>query len=268
MDGRRKDKELEIYQIAGMDHKCLNCGTELIGAYCYHCGQKSSTHRITFTKFITHDLMHGLFHLDKGILYTLRALLLSPGYAVKSFINGKRVQHYNIFALFIITIALKTFIDTQVQSDFGFHSEKPNEGDARANELLDHYYKVFYLLCIPVYSFITFLFFRKLKYNYTEHIVLNCFLFTGGFIYSLLLSLIGWLINDSSLPVYGFCILAIYLLVGYYQATRQVYNPLGFTWRVAVIFILFLVLLSLGLITFITIFYEHEFIGQIGWVHE
>lgn len=168
-----------------MHKNCLNCETHLHGAYCHNCGQKASTHRITFSKFISHDLLHGIFHLDKGILYTLKSLVLNPGYAVRSFIRGQRVMHYNIFALFIIIVAVKTFIDYKISDQHIFSSLQDNhqKSDATINEALNHYYKFFYLLSIPILSVFTFLFSGKLKYNYTEHIVFNCFLLNRSFIF-------------------------------------------------------------------------------------
>ena len=54
---------------------CLNCANELSGKYCSECGQKADTHRITFRNFVSHDLLHGTFHIEKGILFTAKEAL-------------------------------------------------------------------------------------------------------------------------------------------------------------------------------------------------
>lgn len=83
---------------------CLNCDTPLGGKFCYECGQKSDTHRITARHFIFHDLVHGVWHLDKGLLFTLKETFTRPGYAAMDYINGKRVRYYNIFYLMILVL--------------------------------------------------------------------------------------------------------------------------------------------------------------------
>ena len=101
-------------------------------------------------------------HLDKGILYTLKSLVFNPGYTIRSFLAGKRVMHYNIFALFIIVIAIKTLIDYHVSDSDMFNSLKNKDTDVRINEAVDHYYKFFYLLSIPLLSIFSYLFSKRL----------------------------------------------------------------------------------------------------------
>lgn len=245
---------------------CLNCQTPLQGSFCHQCGQKSSTHRITFSKFIQHDLIHGLFHLDKGVLYTLRSLLYSPGYAAKSFIEGKRVMHYNIFALFIIVVALKTLVDLQVSPNEVFQSTKvPNQdADKVINGAIRHYYKLLYLLIIPILSLFSNLLLRKLKFNYTEHLVLNAFLLSGGFFYALLFSLFEFFTGAENVSVYGMGFIAIYIMLGYYQASYGHYHFLNYFWRSLLILILFLSLLFMVLCAIIYSFYGGVFEGLIS----
>jgi hypothetical protein len=94
-----------------MENKnCLNCGNELNDRYCSHCGQKSDTHRISFKNFIFHDLLHGTFHIEKGIIFTAKQALLRPGKAALDYISGKRKPYYNVFLLVILTIGLLIFL--------------------------------------------------------------------------------------------------------------------------------------------------------------
>lgn len=246
-----------------MSKHCLNCNSSLAGPYCHKCGQKASTHRITFTHFIKHDLLHGVFHLDKGILYTLKCLIFNPGYTVRSFLNGKRVLHYNIFALFVIVIALKTLVDYQISDGHIFNSIDKQNTDKKINEALDHYYKFFYLLSIPLLSVFSFIFSRRLKYNYTEHIVFNCFLLTGGFFYALLISLFCYLTGIGDSVLLSALLITVYILLGYYQATAGVYSFLGFLWRILAILATFLIALTLVLFLIILFAYGGRFEGEI-----
>lgn len=248
-----------------MSANCLNCDTPLQGSYCHKCGQKSSTHRITFAKFIQHDLMHGLFHLDKGVLYTLKGLIYRPGYTAKTFIAGKRVLHYNIFALFIIIIALKTLVDLQFEPKdmFESYTEKGKHSDDIINNTIHHYYKLLYLLIIPILSVFSRLFLGHLKYNFVEHIVLNCFLLAGGFFYTLVFSLIGYL-SHFGMGILNQLVMGIYIFIGYYQVCKGSYSFLNFLWRGLSILILFTFALLVCLIIIIEVFYGGMFYGKLS----
>jgi hypothetical protein len=247
-----------------MSARCLNCETQLIDKFCHHCGQKASTHRITFNKFVSHDLPHGLFHLDRGIIYTIRNLLLRPGYAAKSFISGQRIRHYNIFALFVIMIACKAILDLYNDTEFVFQSKDHNPADAEANKILQNYYKVIYLVWIPTISIFTWTLLRRLKYYYTEHIVLNGFILTGAFFYSLIFTLAGLLIKSTLFKFIGIVAVLLYIMVGYYQATKGTYSFFAYLWRTALCILFFVMVLFIVLKILVDTFYEGGFIGNFG----
>lgn len=248
-----------------MSKKCLNCDAALLGKFCHQCGQKASTHRITFKSFVTHDLVHGIWHVDKGILYTVRTLLSSPGYAVKSFLSGKRVMHYNIFALFIIVITLKTLIDGQLKPGNVFQSDNIglSASDEKINQVINNYYKALYLISIPVLSCFTILYFRKLRYNFSEHIVFNCFILTGAYLYALAFSLTGWLIGFPDLKIYAVPVIAAYLVMGYFQATRGLYTTAQFSIRSIAALVCFLLAVCILTLAAILTVYGGEFEGVI-----
>lgn|SRR5690606_15754543 len=89
---------------------CLNCGKEVSDRYCSGCGQKTDTHRITIKNFIFHDVLHGTFHLEKGIFFTAKEALVRPGKAALDYIAGKRIKYYNVFLLILITIGVTLFV--------------------------------------------------------------------------------------------------------------------------------------------------------------
>src|SRR5690606_27644653 len=93
-----------------IDNNCLNCEKELTDKFCSGCGQKAATHRISFKNFIFHDLLHGTFHIEKGMLFTAKQTLICPGEVAHDYISGKRKRYYNVLLLILITIAFPLFI--------------------------------------------------------------------------------------------------------------------------------------------------------------
>ena len=83
---------------------CLNCGTQLQGAFCHACGQKAHIHRTI--SGIMHDLVHGVLHLDGKLWNTLPLLVFKPGRLTREYIEGKRARHVSPMAMFLFSVFL------------------------------------------------------------------------------------------------------------------------------------------------------------------
>lgn len=83
---------------------CLNCGTQLGGAFCPACGQQAHLHK-TIGGFV-HDLLHGVLHFEGRIWRTLPLLAWQPGRLTRAYIDGQRVRHVSPMALFLFSVFL------------------------------------------------------------------------------------------------------------------------------------------------------------------
>lgn len=208
-----------------MQHNnCLNCGTELAGRFCFACGQKANTHRITAKHFLMHDLIHGVWHLDRGMLYTLKALFIRPGYMAKEYIEGKRVQYYNIFYLLLLMFAVIFF----VESWMGTHQDS-------------FHYKATYLTFIPIYASLGFLFFRRMKYNFFEHIIVAAVVV----FWQQIINLISIIEPEATSINMYYAMTILHIIVAflfptiiYYQLTKEKFKPLGILWRIICIVVI------------------------------
>lgn len=81
---------------------CLNCGTEITGNYCSHCGQHSHLHR-TMGAFL-HDLIHGVLHLEGKTWRTVHMLALKPGKLTRDYIDGQRARYVSPMALYLFAV--------------------------------------------------------------------------------------------------------------------------------------------------------------------
>jgi hypothetical protein len=84
--------------------QCLNCGTELIGTFCYACGQHAHVHR-TLTAFF-HDFLHGVLHFEGKIWRTLPLLAWKPGELTRRYVDGQRASFISPIALFLFCVFL------------------------------------------------------------------------------------------------------------------------------------------------------------------
>ncbi|MES2560150.1 MAG: DUF3667 domain-containing protein [Bacteroidota bacterium] len=167
-----------------MNTICKNCAFTFDGKYCNQCGQTGETHRLNF-HFVWHDIQHGIFHVDKGILYSISQLFMRPGHTIREFIDGKRVKHFKPLSMVVILATIYGLMSHY------FHVENPGPvrlttGSTPSAEELSFYtkmldwiethYALTTLLALPFFAFGTFIAFKKQGYNFIEHMVLNAFL--------------------------------------------------------------------------------------------
>ncbi len=67
---------------------CKNCGAEINQNYCPNCGNPIQLKRIN-GRYIAEEV-GSVINFDKGILYTIRELLVRPGKTIRDFIHNDR----------------------------------------------------------------------------------------------------------------------------------------------------------------------------------
>ena len=88
---------------------CKNCNQNFKGHFCNNCGQTADTHKMNFHS-LWHDIQHGLFHFDNGVLYTAKQLFTRPGNSIREYIDGKRVRHFKPISLVILLATVYGFL--------------------------------------------------------------------------------------------------------------------------------------------------------------
>ncbi len=87
-----------------MNHRekraCLNCGTELRGAFCDQCGQRELDLNESLGLLLK-TAAGDLFSFDSRLLRTLRPLLTRPGLLTQTYLAGKRARFVPPFRLYI-----------------------------------------------------------------------------------------------------------------------------------------------------------------------
>lgn len=83
---------------------CLNCKAPLSPKddFCFACGQKRTTGRITFKQLIA-DFFDNVFNLDSRVFLTLRNLLI-PGWLTVEYFRGRHKMYLHPFRLFLVAL--------------------------------------------------------------------------------------------------------------------------------------------------------------------
>jgi hypothetical protein len=183
---------------------CLNCASDVSGNYCHACGQKMSDLRYTF-KSLAGDLFFSAFHLEKkGLPYTIKALTLQPGPAIKAVLHGKRLTLYPPFKYLVMMGALVIIFSLRYRF---FHNEITQVDSNDMNvfpswiAIPEDYHMsiekfflfaedkatILNIVAIPVFAFFSFAFLSGKRYNFAENLILNTFITAQQLFFILLL---------------------------------------------------------------------------------
>jgi hypothetical protein len=153
---------------------CKNCELRFRGNYCPNCRQSSEVHRITWHD-IGHHFVHALFHVDKGLLYTVNEMLFRPGKTISEYLNGKRAYHFNpfLFLLLLGATASLLFVSVHVRL---IAEDIDMEAIERTSPLLAHKHFTIIGGIVLLYLTLTdFILHFKKKYTLPELFVSNSF---------------------------------------------------------------------------------------------
>lgn len=197
-----------------MDHttNCKRCDKELTGDFCSACGHPSHLKRIDGRYLLSE--ISSVLNFDKGILYTVRELLLRPGESVRGYIGEDRSKLMKP-VIFVIVCSL---LYTLAQQLLNFEADYDNasmqvEGESAVINILvwmQKNYGYANILMAFVIAFWVRLFFRKGGYNYFEVLVLLFYVLGVGM---LILAVFG--IGES---LVGLRLLSIGGLIAYLYA--------------------------------------------------
>jgi len=179
---------------------CLNCEHPVTQQqkFCSICGQKTTVHRLTLHD-VGHDAMHYFTHADKGIFALLWQLITRPGKVAREYVAGKRKTYFPPLNFFLIVAATYVFMFNVVLPT-GKEIIIPQDQQARYENIKDpvkksqvaailerrlksaqfisKYSNFVAMVATPLISFFLWLFYRKGRYNYAEHLVANMY-FSG-----------------------------------------------------------------------------------------
>ncbi|WP_238430093.1 DUF3667 domain-containing protein [Chitinophaga agri] len=154
---------------------CRHCQETVSDSYCGKCGTPVTLKRVD-AHYIVHEIQH-ILHFEKGILYTIRALLTQPGKNIRSFISDDRSRLVKPVIFIIITSLIYTIVAHYFHTENHYMSADAPAQPAVSgimNWIQGHYGYANILMgaCIAVWLK---LFFRKSDYNFFEVLIMLCF---------------------------------------------------------------------------------------------
>ncbi|UOE42150.1 DUF3667 domain-containing protein [Chryseobacterium suipulveris] len=217
-------------------NNCLNCGRIISENFCSNCGQKASVHRYSFKHFIEHDLIHGFWHVDRGILFTIKELFTRPGHSIREFIQGKRVGYFSFVTLLLITLGITHFLGEYTQIKLADLMPESGKNAMNALEVFTKEYpKTTLLLTIPFYAICSFLWFRKSKLNLTEHFVLNSYKTVAESLITLLFVILTIFYANIKVLMIIYSLISLLTIIYAFWYYRQFFSDYGYSKKTLVI---------------------------------
>jgi hypothetical protein len=81
---------------------CMNCGTELMGPFCYYCGQPDKN-LMRFFPVLLRELLEDFMDFDSRFMRTIKPLLFKPGRLTRDYLDGKRFRYVPPLRLYIFS---------------------------------------------------------------------------------------------------------------------------------------------------------------------
>jgi hypothetical protein len=154
---------------------CNNCRIEVTQNFCSNCGQPVQLKRID-RHYIVHEIEH-FFHFERGILYTVKGLLINPGQNIRHFITDNRSRLVKPIIFIIITSLIYTLVNHFFHIEEGYATFSDTKISTTGNIfkwIQDHYGYSNILMGIFIALWIK-IFFKKYNYNFYEILILLCF---------------------------------------------------------------------------------------------
>jgi hypothetical protein len=155
-------------------NSCKNCCYPVDGNYCSNCGHPVALEKID-RKYVIREIKATLFS-DKGLVYTTKRLLLSPGEFVRYYMMENRSRYIRPTTYLIITCLIYTLASQFFKIDYLAQFETPDT--PAINQIGRWMLENLGYLSILVELYMAFwikLFFRKSGYNIYEIFVLLCY---------------------------------------------------------------------------------------------
>ncbi|MFN2261542.1 MAG: DUF3667 domain-containing protein [Psychroflexus sp.] len=138
--------------------------------------QKKVVKRFTFRTLLNDVLL--FINFEKGLPFTIKSLVLSPGESIRSYLGEGRYRFTNPIKYYILTVTIYLFLafkifDKQISESYFINAEDSN---AFLNIVLE--YLNVWIFSITFYvSIFSYLIFRKSSgFNFVENLILNIYI--------------------------------------------------------------------------------------------
>ncbi|MFK7807804.1 MAG: DUF3667 domain-containing protein [Saprospiraceae bacterium] len=157
--------------------KCVKCNSKVETLFCSTCGHPQKLKRIN-SQFILSEI-GSVFNFQKGILFTIRELLIRPGASVRKYIHEDRKLLVKPISFIILCSLAYSVLQRYLQFEDGYMNYSGFDWGGSAISFIVNWISNNYGFANVLMAFFMALwiklFFRKYDYNYFEILILLYF---------------------------------------------------------------------------------------------
>lgn len=237
--------------------ECVNCGTLHDSKYCPNCGQKYIGKRYTLKDSIA-MVLGQVFNLERGFLFTSREIIVRPGNVIRGFLAGNTMRYFHPFRFVfvwasvsaLLSLWLGSFDQVAQYMQFG---EQEAEQSKKGMEIVSNYLTLITMAGIPFFALFSFLFYRKSKLNYTEHLIINAYAQGASIILGLVFTGLYFFPPTVPIAIYGGTVLMFVvggIVLARATATNVLWSIVKYILAFFCALIVIMILSSLGVIIY------------------
>ncbi|SFT95185.1 Protein of unknown function [Algoriphagus locisalis] len=204
---------------------CKKCETKLIGTYCFNCGTAVELRRID-RQYVFSEI-GSVLNFDRGILYTIKELLIRPGKTVQEFIQKDRNRIVKPIVFIIISSLVYTLIQQLLNFEDGYvnYSEADGSTNSKIFEWVSNNYGYANIIMALFIALWIKIFFKKYGYNYFEILILLCFTMGMGMLFFAFFGIIDSLVSVKIIDK-GMLLGIIYIAwaIGQFFDKKKIFN--------------------------------------------
>lgn len=250
--------------------ECKNCKTILSESdkFCSHCGGKIINKRLTF-KIIFQEFIENYFNWDNRIALTLIHMFTKPEEVINGYINGVRKRYMHPFSFFMLSLTLTGFFlyfskgayQEYFKEITSFTSSNPDNPFLTSDSFFIKNMNLITMVSVPIFALFSFILFRKSKYNFVEHTIINTYINASFGFVNITLSTFGLLVSKE---IFGVSqnILFILQIIYFPYVYKRVFNLkleqifLKAIWFVLLLILFFIIII---IISFVIVLIAHNF---------
>ncbi len=210
---------------------CPACKRQTTTDYCPHCGEFQHPKRFSLGTVLG-DIPNAVVNFEKGLLHTIKSLVIRPGETLREYFAGARSKHYRPLNFVFLVGGLYTLLFSlaNIQGVLTTaNAQNTSEWDLFIEEQSLQYQAFLLLLQLPIFSLVTWLVFRKRKYYYGEHLIGNAYMVGEISIYQLIMFPLYMVLNNTAgVDVLNFLYLIFIIAYGFFLYYDWFFNRKGF----------------------------------------
>lgn len=130
--------------------------------------------------------------------------MLQPGQMLKNYLAGQRIRYFNPFTFCLIIAGMNAYLLQKLHwqglfIDIGMLSRNAINEEIWNSSIRHFAFRL--LLSVPVFSIVTFLFYYKSRYNFTEHLIANTYLRGEFWLFMILIELFDFFVHSQYVSV-------------------------------------------------------------------